>query len=398
MKKLLLICLVGISLSVNAQQSNVQSAARSLSFDPMKYADLVNAKKSIDLAAESESTSNDPKMWYYRGKVYNMINSNTEAQKNNLDPEAIEKAVQSFINCIKTDTKKNYYDEVKSLVWQSAITLFNKGVNAYSSNNPEGAMKMYEIIFGVFPLDPDNNLKRNNITPDILNKNMYFAANKTGDKAKARSYLQKLIDNKFNDPKIYLWMSRSYLEQSDTVNAISNIEKGRTIFDDNSSLMNEEIRLYLLTGKTEVLIEKLAASIESAPDNENLYLTRASLYEGKKDYDKAAADYKKTLELNPDQLFANYNLGIMYFNQGAEMANKANAITDMAKFDKAKVEFEGKFKSAQPYLERAKEVNPRKSEDDQLTYKTTLQTLKVLYARLNMLEKSSVIKGELEKL
>jgi len=190
MKKLLLIGLVGLSLSVNAQQSNVQSAARSLSFYPLKYTDLVNAKKSIDLAAESESTSNDPKMWYYRGKVYNMINSNSEAQKNNLDPEAIEKAVQSFINCIKTDTKKNYYDEVKSLVWQSAITLFNKGVNAYSSNNPEGAMKMYEIIFGVFPLDPDNNLKRNNITPDILNKNMYFAANKTGDKAKARGYLQ----------------------------------------------------------------------------------------------------------------------------------------------------------------------------------------------------------------
>jgi tetratricopeptide (TPR) repeat protein len=398
MKKLILFLSFWGVTNAWAQQSNVQSAARSLSFEPIRYTDLVNAKKSIDLAAESESTSNDPKMWYYRGKVYYMITGDSAAKANNLDPQASEKAVASFVNCIKTDTKKNHYDDTKNLVWQSAIGLFNKAVNAYANNDPQGALRMYDILFGVFPLDPDNNLKRNNITPDILYKNMYFAANKAGDKGKAKEYVQKLMDNRFNDPKIYLWMSRLNLEQSDTAQAIASIEKGRAIFDDNSSLMNEEIRLYLLTGKTEVLIEKLATSIESTPDNENLYLTRASLYEGKKDYDKAAADYKKTLELNPDQLYANYNLGIMYFNQGADMANKANAITDMAKFDKAKGEFEAKFKSAQPYLEKAKEVNPRKTEDDQTMYKTTLQTLKVLYARLNMLDKSGQIKGELEKL
>lgn len=397
MKKLLTLVVLLISVSAGAQQNNVQSAIRSLSFNPMRYSDLVNAKESIDLAAANELTANDPKMWFTRGKVYDRIANDSAAKANKLDPDAAEKAVVSFVNCIQTDKKKNYYDDCKSLVWQSSITLFSKAVNAYSSGDPAKSIKMYEAIFPVFPLDVDNNLKRNNITIEILYKNIYFAANKSGDKAKAKESVQKLIDIRFNDPKIYLWMSRLNLEENDTTSAIKVIQRGRSAFEENTTLMNEEIRLYLMTGKTDVLINKLQESIESAPDNENLYLTRASLYEGKKEYEKAAADYKKTLELNPDQLYANYNLGVMYFNQAAEKANQANSITDNSKYEKAKAAYEAKFKEAEPYLEKAKEINPKKSEDDQSMYRTTLQTLKQLYSRMGEMEKYGQVKAELEK-
>ena len=191
-------------------------------------------------------------------------------------------------------------------------------------------------------------------------------------------------------------MSRLNLEDKDTLKAMESIAKGRALFDDNSSLMNEEIRLYILTGRTEELITKLNESIESAPDNENLYFTRASLYEGKKEMDKAITDYKKAIELNPDLMDANYNLGVIYFNQGAEKANAANSLKSNEEFEKAKKVFEEKFRSAAPYLEKSLELNPKKTEDDQSLYKSTLQILKLLYARTNETEKYNKIKAQLE--
>lgn len=391
MKLKLIIVLLLIAVQGWAQSNNVQSAANSL-----KYNEFANAKKFIDLAAENELTANNPKMWYYRAKIYQAIADDSASTANNLDPDAAEKAATSFINLYKTDTKKNYLEDADKIAWTSGYSLFNSAVKAYMKNETERATRLYTLSLDIFPLDKDNNLKRNNITPELVYKNLYFTAYKAKDFPKAKQHLQKLIDLKFNDPKIYLYMCRINLEEKDTASAIASIEKGRAIFDDNSILMNEEIRLYVLTGKTDILIEKLNQSIENAPDNEYLFLTRGTLYDGKKDSEKAAADYKKVLELNPDNLDANYNLGILYFNQGAEKANAANSLKSNEEFEKAKKVFEEKFKTAAPYLEKALEVNTRKTEDNQALYKTTLQILKQLYVRINETEKYNKVKALLE--
>ncbi|MFM2208065.1 MAG: hypothetical protein RL213_2040 [Bacteroidota bacterium] len=396
MKRILLISLFLTALSVTAQQSNVQTAIRALSYEPLKYTDLVNAKKAIDLAAESESTANDPKMWFTRGKVYDRIANNKEAKANNLDPEAAEKAVVSFVNCMKTDTKKNYYDDCKSMVTQAAITLFSKAVNAYSSGDAAGAVRMYKMLYDVFPLDVDNVLKRSNITPEILYKNTYFAANKAGDKAEARANLQKLIDIRFNDPKIYLWMCDLDLEQKDTAAGIAIVETGLASFEDDSRLINRQIALYLMTGKTEVLIGKLAESIEAAPENEILYLIRGELYEAKNESGKAEADYLKVLELNPDHFIANYDLGTLYFNRAAEKVKKASQAS-MAESDKLEKEYKVDFQKAETYLEKSRELNPKKSEDDIQKNRIAMQSLRQIYARTNRFDKANEMKAELEK-
>ena len=93
---------------------------------------------------------------------------------------------------------------------------------------------------------------------------------------------------------------------------------------------------------------------------------------------------------------ANYNLGVIYFNQGAEKANAANSLKSNEEFEKAKKVFEEKFRSAAPYLEKSLELNPKKTEDDQSLYKSTLQILKLLYARTNETEKYNKVKAQLE--
>jgi len=385
MKYKLFFFLFIISLNSIAQSANVQSAANSL-----KKNELELAKKYIDLAADYESTANDYKMWFYRGKIYLAIQTDPEHKK--LDADAAEKSAIGFINCLKTDTKENFKEDCLSAIWLAGLETFNAAIEAYNSKNHARAERLYNLVFEVLPLDKDNNLKRNNITADILNKNLYANARQANDIEKSKLYLQKLIDAKYNDPLIYIYMERIYLEAKDTTKALSYIEQGRAIFDENSALINEELALYIAKGNTDVLIKKLTDAIDKNPDNEVLYSIRGNLYSKRNEMEKSIEDYKKAIEIKPDYFEANYNLGAMYFNEGAEIANKANKLPISAtkEYDSAQKKFKEKMAQSQPYLEAALESNPIDG--------ATLSTLKELYAKTNQLEKSGEMKKRYEAL
>jgi tetratricopeptide (TPR) repeat protein len=291
----------------------------------------------------------------------------------------------------------NFTDTCNRYLWITGIGLYSKGYDAFKANDLVTASKFFTQIFEVIPYDKENNLKRNNITPDIVNKNLYLVAHKANDAEKEKMYLQKLIDAKFNEPMIYVYMSSVYLTEKDTAKALSYIEMGKKLFEENMPLMEEEARIYILQGRIDELIKKVSENIEANPENEMLYYKRARLYQSKKTMDKAEADFKKSIELKPELMEANYDLGGLYFNQAAEMANAANAIKSTEDFNKAKAQFEKKFKDAQPYLEKAKELNPKKTEDDMSLYKATLLSLKSLYARTNQTDKYTEVKAELDK-
>ena len=67
-------------------------------------------------------------------------------------------------------------------------------------------------------------------------------------------------------------------------------------------------------------------------------------------------------------------------------------------FEKAKKKYEDKFKLATPYLEMAKDLNPKKTEGDNKLYKTTLISLKQLYVRTNEMEKYKTIPNLIKEL
>ena len=394
MKKIFTACLLLISAKSFSQSANVQSAANSYkSYNDAgvneKLREISDAKKYIDLAAENSSTANDPKMWFYRGKIYLAISRDTSSGIKQLDPDAPEKSTVGFINCLKTDSRNYYSDDAKNLLWASGVTLFNRAVSLYNKGEYEKAIRFYNVIFDVFPYDKENNLKRNNITPDVLNMNIYLAYRKAKDNAQAKAYLQKLIDVKYNEPMIYIYMSRIMQEEKDTAKALTYIEQGRKLYEDNSKLMTEELNLYILTGKSDVLIQKLTDALNNNPDNEQYYFFRGKLYDDKKENEKAIADYKKAIELKSDYFDANYNLGIIYFNQGASLANAANNIKDNKEYEKAKQQYEKLFKTALPYLEKASELQPKDYN--------TLVSLKTIYARLGENEKYAKVKAALEE-
>src|SRR3972149_7642439 len=297
------------------------------------------------------------KMWYLRGKTYIAINDNKDKFKS-LDADAAEKAYISFLNCIKTDKDNVYSGEVNSLFTTSVLRVYDKGIESFNNKEFDKAMHNFNIIFDAFPYDKNKMLLKNGIAPDSLTYDLYTVAKKI-DQVKAKEYLQKLIDVKYKKPSIYLDMSRLMLEEKDTAKALSYIEAGRGLFDDNTALITAELDIYIAQKRTDVLLEKLAKAIEVAPDNEILYLIQGTIYEKKNETAKAEQAYKKAIELKPDFFEANYNLGALYNRRGEEWKKKVDnlPINQLNKATEYETKRDTEFKNALPYLEKAHELN-----------------------------------------
>jgi tetratricopeptide (TPR) repeat protein len=79
------------------------------------------------------------------------------------------------------------------------------------------------------------------------------------------------------------------------------------------------------------------------------------------------------LALNPNNFETNFSLGVLYFNEAAEMASAANNLKSDDAFAKAKQKYDQKYKEAEPYLEKAFELNPHDKDAG--------NSLKQLYSR-----------------
>ena len=381
-KGLLTLVLLVITTLTFAQSHNVVNASIAL-----RNEEFVDAKKYIDEAYKTESTANDAKMWNYRSQIYLEI-ALKEAE---LDADAVFKATEAHLKCLQTDKKGRIIvrkwtakEDVLAGTIQCGYKLFNNAIEEYNAENYKSSLKHYDAIFKIIPIDTEDQLKRGNITRETILYNSFFASNKMKDNSKSKELLQKLIDINFNEPAIFVHMSSILIEEGETDKALEYLALGRESFEEDQGLINTEINLYIQLGRTTELIGKLGEAIALDEENELLYFNRGTIYDQEGDIENAEKDYLTALELNPSAFGANYNLGALYFNQGVETKNKANATSDNSLYSKLNKEADAVFAKALPYLEAAHIIN---TED-----KNTLLSLKQLYYLNNDYVKSEEMK------
>ena len=391
--------LVAITSIALAQSHNITSAAillqqynseKDISVQALK---IKEAKDFIDQAFVNESTSNDPKMWNYRAPIYLQI----ALKEPSLDEDAILKATEAHIKSLQKDEKGRVIvrkwtteEDILAGLIQCGYKLFNLAIDKYNAKDYTGALKYYNAIFDIIPLDAEDQLKRGNITKETILYNSFFASSKMKDNATSKKLLQQLIDINFNEPAIYIHMSNVFLEDKNTDKALEYLKLGRDMFEGDQSLINTEINLYIQLGRTSELIEKLGEAIALDSENDLLYFNRGTIYDQEGDFVNAEKDYKASLAINPDAFGTNYNLGALYFNAGVAINNKANDTSNNKQFEKLKKESESSFAKALPFLEAAYELN---GED-----KNTLLSLKQLYYLSGDYKKSEEMKKQIEEL
>jgi len=211
-----------------------------------------------------------------------------------------------------------------------------------------------------------------------------------GEDEKAKKALQVLVDKGTAEGSIYANLAKLQLKGGDTTAALSTIMSGKDMNEADKTLINMELDIYLKQGPSKELIEKLNGAIADDPDNTIYYFARAISYEGLGENDKAAADYDKILEIDPEYYDASYNKGVMYLNRVAEIVEELDGVYKPSIIEKSEAEINIEYKKAIVEFENVFNNN----DDMKLTDKVELAgTMKKIYARLEQMEKSNEMKA-----
>ena len=398
MKNILLLLSLIISTVAVAQKHNIVNASIALRNANKAKGDevgvlLSEAKEYIDEAFNSESSSNDPKMWNYRAPIYLQI----ALKKPELDKLAIIKATDAHIKCLQKGKKDKIIvkkwtskEDILAGLVQCGYKLFNLAIDYYNKGDYKTSLELYDKIFEIIPFDDEDQLKRGNITKETILYNSFFSSNKLKDDAKSKVLLQNLIDINFNEPAIYIHMSDIFKREDNIEKAIEYLSLGRDMFEDDQSIINTEINLYIELGRTSELLKKLGEAIEIDTENSLLYFNRGTIYDQEGQLENAEKDYIKAIELDPSSFGSNYNLGALFFNKAVELNNSANSTSDNKKYKLLKDQSDVYFNKALPFLESSYSINPKD--------KNTLLSLKQLYYMKANYKKSDEIKKLLSEL
>ena len=493
------------------------SSCRVSSLNYLKYGELDKAKETNDFCITCEKGKTDPRVWWYRGQIYQTIHTSKDFKK--LDPDAADKAFDAYKSAILfnfldpslqnldivnkpadqikfitalNDLKTKYVDEellmdiIQNQFPALANIFVNKGVEEYQTN------KNYDKAYKYF----SNSLFVSGMAMKVDTPVIYYAAlaaqksQKYDEAIELFKVLSKLEYGKDDKEKAnnYYFLADTYRSKNDTTKFLETLKKGIEKYPSSNSLVVELINHYLTVnatsfkvtytdasgtnvesdgantwektiqvkkgavvslsakvskgndikvqiyakdklakeavgsgancsantsatldadGKVRFVVTTPAANIladksskyaldylelatKNNPQNATLWFAKGSLFDANmKDTVKAVDCYKKAIEIDPKYFDANYNLGALYFNHGADIMTKANALPqDKAKeYDDLKVKANAEFNLSLPYLEKAHELN---SQDI-----PTMESLKNIYYRLEMMEKMEDMKKQL---
>lgn len=391
MKRIILLttALLSISFMTYAQKSKVQTA-----WNYLKAEELDKAKTAIDEASVNEGSAMMPKCWYYRGMIYQEIYKNKKFTSLSEDPLPV--AYQSYKKALELDPKYEYKDEIKVAMLGINQSIFNDGLKDFNEKEFTKALSKFETVLQMTPND----------TSAIVN--CALAADKAGEKQKAVTYYERVISMGYKDPAIYSSLIHAYKDLGQNDKAAATLKAARTAYPNDNNFMIEELNGVLTSGDDKKAAEMLDQAIKADPSNASLYFAAGTVYDklaNPRDpkgeelakptnytelVNKSAAYYEDAIKHNDKYFDAYYNLGALYFNQGAELANQANLLplNKQKEVDALNKQAAEKLKKAEPYLEKALELEPKDM--------STLQSLKQLYVRTEQTEKYNEIKKKIE--
>jgi tetratricopeptide (TPR) repeat protein len=293
------------------------------------------------------------------------------------NPNSINIATESFFKSKETDAKNKYTENADFYLLYCAIGLYNNGINFYNAKEYRKAVETYQKVLLITPLDKKGDLKRNSggeVTEEKITQFMYYAAQADGNYKDAKTYILRLIALNYRDPRIYADIANILLMEKDTAAALSYVEKGRAIKEDDKNLINMELDIYLKQGKLQLLLDKLNIAIEGDPENKIYYFARAVSYEGLGNTEKAEADYKKATEVDPEYYDAYYNVGVMYVNKCNPLIEKYQKTYKQAEIDALEAEMNKFYKIAIVNFAKAFE-NPGMTISEKVDMATTMKRI-----------------------
>ncbi len=399
MKNLVLTLLLAVGISSAFGQTLKQPGA------------LKSAIQNSNKAITNEKKSAKVKTWISRGTTYldviqllsqpenvRQMYKVDKAKLPTID-ESIEKADEAFTKALELDKnhpkkpgkqKKKIYkhladNNVQGNTLKRAYLI--QGQKGFEAKDFDKAMKAFVRTTELSEL------------VGIIDTSAYFnaavAANNAEKSEVAVKFYKKAAELGYEGAKTYVYMAKAMVKTKDSVNVAKVLQDGIEKFPaDNQPLIDELIDYYLRTNKTDEALNYLDMAIKKDPKKHIYHYVKGTLFDKQGKVEEAKAAYEKTAEMKPDFYAAQFNIGVLFYNQGRDFLVKAQEVpptgaANQKKYDELIEKANAKLKESLPYFEKAYEIEPKD--------KGTMQALKEVYYKLKMMDKYNEIKAKLEE-
>lgn len=387
MKKLILLFFTLLmATAIHAQRGRVMAAEAFIDNN-----DLAAAEERIKDALEHDKSKDWPKTYVVAARLSAAQFANDKSKK-----DLLLEASNYYFKAAELDEQGNakgkgkgrYQKDIKVALTFFMPELQNAGIDAFNEEEYELAMAIFENVINLNKLSL---YKEDNLPADSVF--IYYtglAASRSDNWDKAEDYFLQAIDLNYAEGDAVLLLNEVYTHTKDSVKIEENLKRGFELYPEDDRILTTLINYYLQTSQNDEALEYLNTAIKNDPDNHSFYNARGVLNDMSKSYEDALADYTKALELKEDYFEPLLNIGVIYYNRGAEEMNAANDIKDNRKYEAAKKEANETFRKSLPYMEKAHELKP---EDTMV-----LETLKNLYYRFEMNDKYEEINEKINNL
>jgi tetratricopeptide (TPR) repeat protein len=148
----------------------------------------------------------------------------------------------------------------------------------------------------------------------LIHQNKYSRANRT---------IRKALDENPQYPAFHLYKAKVLIQKEDYRGAIEHVNKAQGLTKNDDKLLNKIFvtkgAAYQKLQNNEKALINYSKALKINDKNPNIFVYRGYLYYKNEEYKKAIKDFKHVMELDPNNHYAQYNIGMSEFKLGNKL-------------------------------------------------------------------------------
>ena len=346
-------------------------------------------KEPLSIENETLENGTQRETYIYENMKYVFENGmlQTWERVNPIHENPLSVSIEAYNKTLELDEAGKNDAKVKEGLINVKTSLKREGVNHYYSERFDKALASFEEVIKINELD----LFAGEIDTTMIQYSGIISreiAGKTDDKElylKSIEYYKQLAAIGFGGPNTYLQIKMDYLSLGDTLAALEILQEGYARYPDTVNIIANLADTYIQLKQIDEGLEFMNSVIEKNPNIPESHYWKGRMLINKEEVeavDEAIETYKKAGELGPDIYYIWYDLGYIYYLQGADFFERSNEETEEGMRNRLIEAGNEKYQASIPVLEKAYELN---EENREVKYET-LDLLQRIYYKLEMNE------------
>ena len=352
-------------------------------------------KKPISIDNKTLEDGSLQETYIYENMKYVFVNGALQQWErvNPLCEDPLRIAIDAYVKTLELDDDGKLESKVKEGLVSAKALLKRQGVNAYYTEDYEAALGSFEDVLEINELD----LFAGELDTVMIQYSGIISreiAGKTDDKdlyLKSIGYYKQLAAAGFGGPNTYLQIKMDYMNLEDTISALEILQEAYAKYPDTVNVIANLANTYIELKQIDEGIAFMENVVENNPNVAESFYWLGRLYINKEEVeaiDKAIESYEKAAELDPSIYYVWYDMGYIYYLQGADFFDRSNEETHDATREKLIELGKEKYLTSIPILEKAYELN---LDNDGVKYET-LDLLQRIYYKEEMTEQYERVK------